>query len=277
MSTGPDQPLLPRRPMDDAQVALAAAEAGAAVVRGRLGTTFGRIDKGGGDFATEVDLEAEEAILALLRRRRPDDAIASEEAGRTGPEDTGRLWLVDPLCGTLNFAAGTGPAAVNVALRSGSEVEVGACADPFTGEVFWTDGAEAHVRHGMRNRPAVPSTVSRLVDLNVDTPFAPPPALRAAHLVTDPGLVEAGLRPRFVSSSLALAWVAAGRRVAFVTDGDLTDNVHFAAPLAVCRVAGCVISDLDGGPLSPGPGGLVAAADAVTHAALIDLLVRSAG
>lgn len=47
-----------------------------------------------------------------------------------------RQWLVDPLCGTLNYAVGTMLVAVNVALRDGAA----AVADPFSGEVFFTDG-----------------------------------------------------------------------------------------------------------------------------------------
>ncbi len=75
-----------------------------------------------------------------------------------------------------------------------------------------------------------------------------------------------------VSTTLALAWVAAGRRAAYVTDGHLRDSVHFAAGLALCRAAGCVVTGIDGQPLHTGAGGVVAAADAETHAALLDLI-----
>ena len=46
-----------------------------------------------------------------------------EESGRTGPA-ADRLWLVDPLCGTLNYAARTPLVAVNVALRDGDGIFV---------------------------------------------------------------------------------------------------------------------------------------------------------
>jgi myo-inositol-1(or 4)-monophosphatase len=39
-------------------------------------------------------------------------------------------------------------ACVNVALREGAQITASASADPFTGEVFWTDGKTAYVRHG---------------------------------------------------------------------------------------------------------------------------------
>jgi myo-inositol-1(or 4)-monophosphatase len=52
------------------------------------------------------------------------------------------------------------------------------------------------------------------------------------------------------------------------------DNVHFAAGIAVCRTAGCVVTDLRGGPVGEGPG-LLVAADEVTQAALLPLLASA--
>lgn len=68
-----------------------------------------------------------------------------------------------------------------------------------------------------------------------------------------------------------MAWVAAGRRAAYVTDGRLRDSVHFAAGIAICRDAGCVISDLDGNPLHTDRG-LVVSADQETHDRMLALV-----
>ena len=75
-----------------------------------------------------------------------------------------------------------------------------------------------------------------------------------------------------ISTTLAVAWVAAGRRAASVTDGHLHDSVHFAAGIALCQAAGCVVTGIDGQPLHTGAGGLVVAADEQTHAALLILV-----
>jgi myo-inositol-1(or 4)-monophosphatase len=83
-------------------------------------------------------------------------------------------------------------------------------------------------------------------------------------------------QPRVVSTSLALAWVATGRRAAYVTDGQLVDNVHFAAGIALCQAAGCTVTDIDGQPLPTGAGGLIAAADRPTHAALLATITDQA-
>ena len=103
--------------MNALDVAIAVAQEGAAVVCRCFGSTLQRLDKGGGDFATNADIEAENAMLALLDRERPEDGILGEETGRTGSDAGSRTWLVDPLCGTLNYAARMRMVAVNVALR----------------------------------------------------------------------------------------------------------------------------------------------------------------
>jgi myo-inositol-1(or 4)-monophosphatase len=136
----------------DVEVAIRAAEEGAAVVRQRLGLPAERVDKGGGDFATAVDVEAELAILEVLQRERPQDAVLAEESGRSGGSHDRRGWLVDPLCGTLNYAVQMRVVAVNVALRSGEDGLCAAVADAFSGEVFWTDGVHARRRAAERMR-----------------------------------------------------------------------------------------------------------------------------
>jgi myo-inositol-1(or 4)-monophosphatase len=210
---------------------------------------------------------AEQAILDVIRAARPDDAVLGEEGGHRGAADAVRQWLVDPLCGTLNYAVGNMLVAVNVALRNGAA----AVADPFSGEVFFTDGKTAWVRHdGMDGRLA-PTPATQLVDVNLDPPFPSAPGFRAVDILAHPGFVER-FRPRVVSTTLALAWVAAGKRAAYITDGgDLSGSVHFAAGIAVCRAAGCVVTGIDGAPIGQAGRGLVVAADAQTHKLLISI------
>ncbi|GAA2570355.1 inositol monophosphatase family protein [Streptomyces roseoviolaceus] len=253
----------------DAEVAIAAARAGADVVRDMCGQWLPRIDKAAGDFATAADVEAEEVILDVIRAARPDDAVLGEEGGQKGAADAVRQWLVDPLCGTLNYAVGNMLVAVNVALRDGAT----AVADPFNGEVFFTDGETAWVRHGRADDALLtPTPATRLVDVNLDPPFPSAPGFRAVDLLAHPEFVER-FRPRVVSTTLALAWVAAGKRAAYVTDGgDLSRSVHFAAGIALCRAAGCTVTGIDGAPIGETGRGLVVAADKETHGLLMSMI-----
>ncbi|HTF12587.1 MAG TPA: inositol monophosphatase family protein [Asanoa sp.] len=258
--------------LSDADLAIAAAEAGAEVVRRYYGTPVDHFAKSHRDFATTADLEAERAILAVIRAERPDDAFLGEESGRSGPAGP-RMWMVDPLCGTLNFAVRTPLVAVNVALRTPAGLTVAAAADPLAGELFWTDGTGAWVRRAGADEPLLPTGESRLVDLNLDPPFPNAELFRATTLLADPEF-GAGFGPRVLSTTLAVTWVAAGRRAAYVTDGHFEDSVHFASGLAICRAAGCVVTGIQGQPLHTGIGGLLVAADAETHAALLRLVEK---
>jgi len=227
----------------DAEVALAAASAGAAVVRRLFHQPLVRYDKSSTDFATQADLESEEAIRAVILAARPSDTFVGEERGeRLGAEDA-RRWLVDPLCGTLNYAAGTPLAATNVALATSAGVQVAVSADPIAEEYFWTDGEAAWLRQGGLDTRLEPTASSSLVDVNCDGlgDFIGP------QLVADSEL-RSRYGPRVLSTTLALAWVAAGQRTAYITDGDLAGSVHFTAGIALCRDAGCVVSDLMGDP-----------------------------
>ncbi len=255
----------------DAEVAVATAEAGAAIVRARFGTPLTRMAKAPMDFATDVDVSAEHAILDVLRAARPADAYLGEELGTSGNGSAGRLWLIDPLCGTVNFAAQTPMMAVNVALRNGSRIGAAAVAAPLAGEVFWTDGQQAFLRRNGTDTALSPSAGTRLVDINLDPPHPNGTSFVAARMLADPAFMTA-FRPRVSATALPLAWVAAGRRAAYVTDGDLRDNVHFSAGIALCQAAGCVISGLQGQPLYTGTGGLVAGADRQAHATLIEII-----
>ena len=259
--------------MNDFDVAIAVADAGAAVVRRCFGTTLQRLEKGAGDFATNADIEAENAMLALLHRERPEDAILGEESGRSGANSGLRTWLIDPLCGTLNYAVRMRVAAVNVALRSGGRFIAAAVADPFNHEIFWTDGLLAFLRADGQDIPLAPNGSSKLVDLNFDPPFPNAPAFKAVTLAADAEFA-AHFRPRVVSTSVALTWVATGQRAAYITDGDVRESVHFAAGLALCEAAGCTVTDLRGHEWGSGATGLVAAADAETHAALLSLVKK---
>src|SRR4051812_23829804 len=113
----------------DSDVAIAAASAGAAEVRAFYGRPVDRYAKEGTDFATEADVASERAIRAIVAEQRPDDVMVGEEEGRSGPEGAAREWLVDPLCGTRNFAATTPLIAVNVAVHDGHDVVAAASAD----------------------------------------------------------------------------------------------------------------------------------------------------
>jgi myo-inositol-1(or 4)-monophosphatase len=253
--------------LSDTEVALAAARAGAAALMAGYGATLTREPKSATDFATEADLASERAILQVIRSMRPHDGFVGEELGEVGGSDGARVWLVDPLCGTVNYAAMTPLFSVNVALREGDTTAAAAVAHPPSGEVYCagTDGFTIEGRGELG-----PAAHHRIIDINADGPIDR--SFVGAQLAADPEL-RAHFNPRIASTTLALAWVATGQRLGYVTDGHHEDSVHFSAGVAVCQAAGCTITDFDGGPVHSGPG-IIAAADPATHAVLVSLVAR---
>jgi 3'(2'), 5'-bisphosphate nucleotidase len=60
-----------------------------------------------GSPVTTVDLEASERWCRFLNDNFPLDGIVSEEAGLVQENRSGRIWFVDPIDGTKQFADGT--------------------------------------------------------------------------------------------------------------------------------------------------------------------------
>jgi myo-inositol-1(or 4)-monophosphatase len=59
--------------------------------------------KGRHDVVTAMDREVERFVRNAIAARYPDDAIIGEEEGGHGGE---RVWLIDPIDGTANYARG---------------------------------------------------------------------------------------------------------------------------------------------------------------------------
>jgi fructose-1,6-bisphosphatase/inositol monophosphatase family enzyme len=78
--------------------------------------------KGPGDLVTVADREAEVLLTAGLIGLLPGSRVVAEEAASVDPSllsavaGPGDVWLVDPVDGTANFAAGREPFALMVAL-----------------------------------------------------------------------------------------------------------------------------------------------------------------
>ncbi|PZS22808.1 MAG: 3'(2'),5'-bisphosphate nucleotidase CysQ [Pseudonocardiales bacterium] len=217
----------------DAVLARAAADAGGLALTGLRATGS---SKGLGERG---DALSHQTILGVLGDARPEDAVLSEEAA----DDCARLsaprvWIVDPLDGTREYAeVGRTDWAVHVALWSHGDLVAGAVALPGVGVTLCTD-----------DPPTVPATTQRKLRIAVSRTRPPSfiPAL-ARHLNAE--LVPLG---------------SAGYKIAAVIRGEVDAYVHgggqyewdSAAPVAVAWSAGLHASRLNGAPLvynSPDP------------------------
>jgi 3'(2'), 5'-bisphosphate nucleotidase len=132
-------------------LAVRLADEAAALIREVRAAGFAVSAKQDESPVTVADTRAEALITAGLRAAAPDIPVIAEEevaAGRiTAP--TARYWLVDPLDGTREFAAGRDEFAVNIALIAHGAPVLGAVASPALDELhFGIVGQGAWRRRG---------------------------------------------------------------------------------------------------------------------------------
>jgi len=182
-------------------------------------------------LGTEGDRRSHELITTELRRRRPDDAVLSEEARLDdgGPRG-GRVWIVDPLDGTREFSEGRSDFAVHVALVEDGIPTVGAVALP----------AEHLVLDSGRPPPVPPRAVGplRIVVSRTRPPAEAATLAAGLHAETVP-MGSAGAKAMAVLRGHADVYLHAGGQYEWDS----------AAPVAVALAAGLHASRLDGAPL----------------------------
>ncbi len=223
--------------------------------------------KHGRDVVTDTDVDVEDHVREVLSRRF-GWPVTGEERGGAIPDD-GPCWLVDPICGTRNYASGIPLYAVNVALVEGGDVSLAVVGDGSTGMIAVAErdrGAWSVLPHRKRLRS---DDASATVDLGA---WPRSPATRAHAGRRAAALIEADLWDvRSFSTTLSLAYVAAGRLagcVLFRTPG----VVHTAAGALLVAEAGGTVTDIEGRGWTLASGSLLCAATPELHRQLLRLM-----
>lgn len=244
------------RLMDD--LGRVALETGA-LLRAQLGRPRHVDKKGAVDLVTDADRASEALVYARLAAAFPGARFVLEEGGEkrapgAGSEDL--TFIVDPLDGTTNYAAGIPHFGVSLgALVEGEGVVAGAIYDPFRDELFRAARGQGAWLSDQRLRV---SSRASLKDSVLATGFAYDrfttrddnhAEFAALNLLTR------GCR-RNGAATLDLAWVAAGRFEAYWERGLKPWDV--AAGVVLVEEAGGLVTRYDGGPFEMGRGELLA-------------------
>lgn len=245
----------------------AARQAGSVIMR-----SFGRLDtltvaeKQANDFVSEVDRNAEQAIIDTIRRAYPGHAILAEESGTQGKNEF--EWVIDPLDGTTNYLHGFPQFAVSIALRYRGRLEGGVVYDPVRDEMYTAERGNGALLNDRRLRVTEHKALKGAL-LGTGIPFRD-----QRHIDAYLGMLKtltqetAGIR-RPGSAALDFAYVAAGR-----TDGfwELGLSVwDFAAGALLVQEAGGVVSDIGGGSRHLETGNVIAA-NVRLHKAMVDAI-----
>ena len=231
------------------------------------------VAKKGNDFATEVDLAIERRVVAELNRLT-GIGVHGEEFGGESLESE-QVWVLDPIDGTFNYAAGLPTAAILLGLLIDGEPVLGLTWLPFMdlrytailGEPVRCNGATLSGLEPVSLAESIVGTGT----FNIDSRGRYPGRYRIKVLEN---LSRECSRMRMHGATgVDFAYVAAG-----VLGGAISFGHHIwdhAAGVALVRAAGGVVTDLDGEPWTASSPSALAAAPGV-HEEILQIL-RAAG
>jgi histidinol phosphatase-like enzyme (inositol monophosphatase family) len=218
------------------------------------------------DPVTVADRAAEEAMRAVLARRRPDDAILGEEFEKVSGT-TGLTWVLDPIDGTRGYLSGTPTWGVLVGLRNAGGALFGIIDQPYIGERFTGGFGIATVEGPQGVRPLAARPARPLSQGILFTTF--PEVGTTAEGSAFRALSQRMRLTRYGMDCYAYALIAAGQIDVVVEAGLQPYDV--LAPIAVIEAAGGIVTDWQGRSALDG-GRVVAAANAEVHAAALEIL-----
>jgi myo-inositol-1(or 4)-monophosphatase len=235
------------------------------------------------DVVTEADHLSEALILDAIRALYPGDALLAEEtgehralagAGESPTSGRGRVWIVDPLDGTVNYANGIPFFCVSIALISDGQPIVGVVHDPTRNETFAATADGPALLSGSLGSPSHAVEASQKDKLS---DFVISMALNGRSAATRARNIRKAIRisRSMGSAALALAYVANGRFDAFIQQGGLSSWDVAAAGLIAER-GRATVSSMTGEPwfdvASASQSIGILAAPTAHHRALLELV-----
>ncbi|HVR63073.1 MAG TPA: inositol monophosphatase family protein [Polyangia bacterium] len=221
------------------------------------------------NLVTEYDRRSEALIVQRLAAAFPGDRIVAEEGSQIdGQPGSGRVWYIDPLDGTTNFAHGFPLFSVSMGLVQDGRPVLGVVEAPAVGWSF--AGSVMAGGASWNGRPIAPSQVDRLGSglLVTGFPYARNPVQTNLPEWTAFTAAAQGTR-RLGSAALDLCFVACGW-----LDGYWERALHpwdLVGGAAIVLAAGGQVSDLDGTPFN-GETGRVLASNGLIHDQMMRIL-----
>jgi fructose-1,6-bisphosphatase/inositol monophosphatase family enzyme len=108
--------------------------------------------KGRQDYLTATDGAVEQFVREQIEKRFPGDKVLGEEGG--GSVDGTRLWIVDPIDGTANFARQIPHYCISLGLMVDGRLEAGALYEPMHDELFIAERGQGAWLNGNACRSA---------------------------------------------------------------------------------------------------------------------------
>jgi myo-inositol-1(or 4)-monophosphatase len=210
--------------------------------------------KGDINLVTEMDRRSERTIVETLRSAFPGHGLIAEEE-TDQQNQSGFLWIIDPLDGTTNYAHGYPCFSVSIALQHEGQVIVGVVYDPMRDELFSAERGGGSFLNGKKITVSRTDSLIRSL-LATGFPYDRKESERNNLDYFHHLLMASQEVRRDGSAALDLSSVAAGRFDGFWELKLKSWDV--AAGSLIVREAGGMISDLSGSAVTLDAGEILA-------------------
>ncbi|MFK4825558.1 histidinol-phosphatase [Paenochrobactrum sp. BZR 588] len=222
----------------------------------------------GFDPVTEADRAAERAIRAVISEEFPDHGILGEEYGAHNT-DHSHVWVIDPIDGTRAFISGLPVWGTLVGLTIDGDAKAGMMSQPFTGELYFSDGRGAYLSHG--SAPLRVLKTRQTKNLKEATLFTTTPSLfKDKKHAGFKRLQQEAQLTRYGVDCYAFAMLASGFADVVIETG--LQPYDIVALIPIIEQAGGVISQIDGGAAEAGGDVIAAATHELYEAAIATYL-----
>lgn len=247
------------------------------LVRDGLGQTTTFETKSDETTSTGTDVSLDKTITSAIKTHFPTDTILSEELSPDANRSANRLWVIDPLCGSFNFAVGIPLAATNIALFENQRLAFSIVIDHLTQHYYWAaekfEGIfQEETRVKVLDHPEGKYVIN--VDLgnlqNKGVPDREPRIAAFARIVHD--LILEGYEPVNLYTSLSATYTALGLRAATLIPS--TNPWDEAAACYLIEKNGGKATDFSGKPPDPSMTSAVGSLDPTLHSYLLSFISR---
>jgi len=218
----------------------AAIEAGKAILSLRKGRLRIKTKSNASDIVTQADLESDKIISKILKTSFPNHGFISEETANDASLSD-YTWIIDPLDGTLGYAAGLPFFGISIGLIRDNKPYLGVINLPDFGSLYWAEKGKGSYLNGKKIKVDSLKDLSRAI-ISFDYHFAGGRRKEIQRILIK---IADKVRypPTFACSVVSLAYIAQG-----ICHG----NIHsaypwdFAAGAAIIEEAGGKVTNYQG-------------------------------
>lgn len=225
------------------------------------------------DFSTQVDIEVENLITNEIKKRFSKDSVLAEEKHANTLITKGRIWIIDPICGTNNFARGIKNYCTNIALANYNRIIASCVIDHSQNDYFWSIGGKKIYINNSLYKPSEEKS-DIMVEVDFGSVFALDKTQKEKYsrflkkLVTQTNYYLVSL-----NTSLVFAYTAVGK-----IDGFINSYNHpwdICASSFLIQQSGGIISDLSGKKWTLRSIGAIGASNKEIHKKLLETYLNS--